>query len=102
MGEKIKTKREAAGLTVTQLARILGKARTTVYRYESNGIENLPSSVLEPLAAALHTTTAYLLSRDGAEPTGAIDPELQKIYDNLNDEGKSMLKGYAARLLEEM
>ena len=60
-GSRIKARREACGLTVDELAARLGKNRTTVYRYESNEIENLPAKLLGPLAAILETTPAYLM-----------------------------------------
>lgn len=61
IGERIRKRREELGLTVAQVARKLGKDRTTIYRYESDYIENLPISVLEPLTEILHTTPAYLM-----------------------------------------
>lgn len=61
VGERIKRKREESGLSVIELAAKLGKARSTVYRYESDEIEDMPITVLEPLAIALNTTPAYLM-----------------------------------------
>lgn len=48
-------------MTVDELAEKLGKNRATIYRYEGNEIENMPVSILEPLAKALHVTPAYLV-----------------------------------------
>lgn len=61
IGQKIKLKREQIGLSVDELAEILGKNRATIYRYKSSEIEKLPTTVLEPLAKALKTTPAYLM-----------------------------------------
>ena len=61
IGERIKKRRKELGLSVDQLAKILNKNRATVYRYESDEIENMPITVLEPLATALLTTPAYLM-----------------------------------------
>lgn len=60
-GDRIKERRKALGMSVEELAVKLGKNRATVYRYESNEIEKLPTTVLEPLALALDTTPAYLM-----------------------------------------
>lgn len=60
-GERIKQRRKDLGKSVSELARELGKNRATIYRYESNDIENLPVNVLEPLAKALDTTPAQLM-----------------------------------------
>ena len=61
IGERIRQRRKEIGPSVDELAEILGKNRATVYRYESNEIEKLPTTVLEPLAKALKTTPAYLM-----------------------------------------
>lgn len=61
IGERIKQRRIALGLSVDEIAKQIGKNRATIYRYESSEIENLPTSVLEPLAKALHTTPAILM-----------------------------------------
>ena len=61
VGDRIRAKRIDLGLSVDELAARLGKNRATVYRYEKGDIENLPVSVLEPLAKALQTTPEYLM-----------------------------------------
>lgn len=61
IGQRIKQRRIELGLTVDDIAEKIGKNRATVYRYESSEIEDLPTSVLEPLAKALLTTPAYLM-----------------------------------------
>lgn len=61
IGERIKKRRIEIGLTVEDLASKLGKNRATIYRYENGDIENLPISVLEPIASVLCTTPAYLM-----------------------------------------
>ena len=61
IGSRIKERRKSLGLSVDDIAARLGKNRATVYRYESDDIENLPSTVLEPLAKVLKTTPAHLM-----------------------------------------
>lgn len=72
IGERIKQRRMELGLSVDEVAEKLGKDRATVYRYESNEIENLPVGTLEPLAKILETTPAQLMGWD--------DKEQDKIY----------------------
>lgn len=77
IGERIRQRRKEIGLSVDELAEILGKNRATVYRYESNEIEKLPTTVLEPLAKALKTTPAYLMGWEDEkkdEPSAVILP----------------------------
>ena len=61
IGERIKERRTALGLSADDVAEKLNKNRATVYRYESSYIEKLPITVLEPLAKVLQTTPAYLM-----------------------------------------
>lgn len=64
IGERIKERRKKLGMTVDELAEKLEKNRATIYRYESNEIEKLPTTVLEPLAKALCTSPGYLMGWD--------------------------------------
>jgi len=67
IGERIKNRRISLGLTVEQLAARLNKNRATIYRYESDEIENMSISVLEPLAKVLHCSPAYLMGWEDDE-----------------------------------
>lgn len=66
VGQRIRKRRLELGLSVDELADRLGKNRATVYRYESNAIENLPVTVIGPLAEALHCSPAELMGWDQA------------------------------------
>ncbi|OZV12277.1 hypothetical protein CIW83_09260 [Tissierella sp. P1] len=69
IGKRIKELRKGLGLSVDDIADKLGKNRATIYRYESDEIENLPITVIEPLAEILNTTPAYLMGWDDLEKT---------------------------------
>ena len=69
IGDRIKELRKEKGISVDKLAEIIGKDRATIYRYESNDIEKMPTSVLVPLATALGTTPAHLMGWDDTPPT---------------------------------
>lgn len=64
IGQRIRKRRKELKMSVDELAEVLGKNRATIYRYESDDIENMPLSVLEPLAKALKVTPAYLMGWD--------------------------------------
>ena len=49
------------GKSFGQIAKELGKDRSTIYRYEKGDIENLPLDILEPIAKALRTTPQHLM-----------------------------------------
>jgi len=61
IGDRIKQRRIKIGMSVDELAAKLNKNRATIYRYESNDIENFPTTILEPLANALAVSPAYLM-----------------------------------------
>lgn len=72
VGERIKARRKELGLSADEVAKSLGKDRSTYYRYESNDVENLPINVLPPLAKILRVSPAYLLGWPEEAPTKRI------------------------------
>ncbi len=64
IGNRIKQRRIDLDISAEELATMIGKSRATIYRYENGDIENLPTTILEPLAEALETTPAYLMGWD--------------------------------------
>ena len=83
IGERIKQRRKELGLSVDELADKLGKNRATIYRYESNEIEKLPTTVLEPLADVLGVSPGFLMGweEETSEPD-ALEVLMEK-YDNI-------------------
>lgn len=76
IGERIKARRKELGISAETLAKALGKNRATIYRYESDFIENMPTTVLEPLARALYTTPAELMGWEESEEEKSNDSNL--------------------------
>lgn len=64
VGERIKNRRKELGISVDDIALAIGKNRATVYRYEKDLIEKIPTSILIPLAKVLNTTPDYLLGNE--------------------------------------
>lgn len=86
---RIKELRVERGLSVKELAAMIGKDRATMYRYENGDIENLPAKALQDIAEALHTTAAYLMGWDD-------DP-----YDYVEDP-ENILSGVPSAVVEEL
>lgn len=61
IGERIRQRRKELKYSVDYVAEKLGKNRATVYRYESDEIENMPIDVIKDLAKVLNTSPAYLM-----------------------------------------
>ncbi|MBO6266812.1 MAG: helix-turn-helix transcriptional regulator [Synergistaceae bacterium] len=67
IGKRIHDRRIQMGLSADDLAARLGKNRATIYRYEGDEIENLPISVIAPLAQVLQVSPAYLMGWSNTE-----------------------------------
>lgn len=60
-GRRIKELRKKQGMSAETLAALCNVSPATIYRYEKGDIENMRTDKLTPIAAALHTTPAYLM-----------------------------------------
>jgi transcriptional regulator with XRE-family HTH domain len=80
IGQRIKERREALGLTLEAVGSTLGVHRSTILRYESGDTRRIPLPVIEQLAGILQTTPTYLMGWQTAEEAGAdLDPEIRLI-----------------------
>ena len=76
IGQRMKERRKELKMSADELAKRLGKDRSTIYRYEKGDIENLPLDILEPIANALETTPAYLMGWENSEKRKEIKEEI--------------------------
>ena len=104
IGERIKKRREDLDMSVETLARIIGKSRATIYRYENGFIEKLPTDVLIPFAEALQTTPEFLMGWTD-NPTARRNNEcdelktkILEIYDHLGIDFRRKLLDRAEEL----
>lgn len=81
IGKRIHDRRVQMGLSADDLAARLGKNRATIYRYEGDEIENLPISVIAPLAEVLQVSPAYLMGW-----VNTTDTYSEKFYERLDQE----------------
>lgn len=102
VGERIRARRKAVGVSADKLAEAIGVSRSTIFRYENGAIEKLPLDILVPIAAALFTTPEYLMGwtndlndYDDPDLIGSIRPELLKYFNG------DVKKAYAAQNAEE-
>lgn len=73
IGNRIKERRMELKMSVDSLAKLIGKDRSTVYRYESGGIDKVSADILVILANALETTPSYLIGLDRSEEQAIAD-----------------------------
>ena len=60
IGNAIRTRRKELKMSVDELAKRIGKNRSTIYRYESGDIENIPFELLLAIAKALDISPRQL------------------------------------------
>lgn len=65
--DRLRAQRLALGLTLDDVAKVVGVSKQTVQRYESGRISNIPSDKIEKLAAALHTTPGSLMGWEDSD-----------------------------------
>lgn len=65
MGQRIHDKREAAGLTVEELADKIGVSRQTVYKWEKGMVKNIDRDYIGKMAAIFHCEPDWLMHMDG-------------------------------------
>ena len=96
IGKRIKERRKELGMSADKLGEILGKDRSTIYRYEKGDIENLPLDILQPIATALNTTPQYLMGWQDEKKTNPPvtltegEQTLLHLFRRLPDEAQAM------------
>ena len=65
--KRIKERREELGYSYQTLADLTGMSKSTLQRYETGAIGNLPLDKLDVLAKALKCTAAYLMGWESKE-----------------------------------
>jgi transcriptional regulator with XRE-family HTH domain len=64
MAQRIKTLRQEKGLTLEQVADVVGVGKSTVRKWETGMIANMKRDKIASLAKALGTTPEYLMGWD--------------------------------------
>ena len=67
--ERIKQRRKELGMSYQELAALTGISKSTLQRYETGSIRNIPLDKLDVLAEGLGTTAMYILGKP--EPANA-------------------------------
>ena len=75
-GERIRSRREALGMTQTELADALSTTKQNIYKYENGIISNIPSDKIEAMTEILKTTPAYLM---GWEEETVLPPNIEPL-----------------------
>ena len=96
MAQRIKELRQARGLTLEQVADVVGVGKSTVRKWETGMIANMRRDKIADLAKALGTTPAYLMGWEEEEPQNSISPSEPQLT-----EGEKMLLDLFNRVPED-
>lgn len=94
MAQRIKDLRHAKGLTLEQVAEVVGVGKSTVRKWETGMIANMRRDKIADLAKALGTTPAYLMGWN--EENKEVSPTEPKL-----SEGEKMLLDLYHRVPED-
>ena len=104
VADRIKECREERGMSADDLAKIIGKDRSTIFRYEKDEIGNIPILVIQAMAVALNVNPAYLMGWSDEKtparnnvPIALMDDEhasLIERYDALDQVQKGQLMAF--------
>jgi transcriptional regulator with XRE-family HTH domain len=98
IGERVRARREGLGLSLRQLARVLGIGdKQRIHRVEMG--QDIPASELEDWASALCVSVDWLLGQDGAEePVPADVARLTSELAALSQPHRDMVRERLSRL----
>lgn len=102
--DRIKTQREAIGLSMREVATALGVSPSTVSRYENGCIDNMGIDKLESLAKVLRCSPGYLMGWE-SNPTPLSGSDLSYdearfllLFRSLSNDGQQKLIERAVEL----
>ena len=79
MARKIKQLRQEQGLTLEQVANVVGVGKSTVRKWETGMIANMKRDKIAALAKALHTTPAYLMGWEDQKKEKNPSPTIEEL-----------------------
>ena len=93
-GERLKRLRKENGLSADELGAMIGKDRSTIYRYERGDIGNATIDVIPRLARALQTTPQHIMGWDTKPAYYWVDPSRAMELSELAEQWYSMTQGH--------
>ena len=93
LGSKIKELRKAKGLTLEQLASMIGSGKSYIWELENRGVKRPSAEKLAAIARALDTTTDYLVDNDMTEPSDEVKREVFfRKFESLDEEDQRKIE----------
>lgn len=94
IGQRIKQRRKELKMSADDLGKLIGKDRSTIYRYEKGDIETMPIEILEPVAKFLQTTPQHLMGWEE-------EPKVKPTVDDGLSENTKLLVDFAKSVPED-
>ena len=91
-GERIRSKRKEAGLTLDQLAEASGCSKSYIWELENKNPPRPSADKLASIAKALGTTSDYLLALDTETEASATDKAFFRKYQSMDDKVKDTIR----------
>ncbi len=89
IGNRIKYVRDLRDVTLDDIAKKVGVAKSTIQRYETGKITTIKIPVVESIAIALNVNPAWIVGKsDEMELPSQKIPKIMQYYEQLNDIGK--------------
>lgn len=113
ISKRIKELRHERGLTLEQVANVVGVGKSTVRKWETGMIANMKRDKIAPLAKVLHTTPSYLMGLDQSPDADFLDmlptlkdkeslpPMLEAVNTLLYESGRQIMKVNNEYFLDE-
>ena len=84
-GERIKALRLQHGMTMEELAGMLGLQKAAIYKYESGLVVNLKRDVVEKLSKIFDVSPSYIMCLDDEKPATDDGDELTELLERLKN-----------------
>lgn len=89
IGNRIKYARNLRDVTLDDIAKKVGVAKSTIQRYENGKINSIKLPVVESIAISLNVNPAWIVGKsDIIELPSQKIPKIMEYYNQLNDIGK--------------
>lgn len=104
-GEKLREIRLKRGRTLDDVATAIHSTATTISKYESGKVQNIPQKKLEAIAEYLEVNPSYILGYEDADFKGAMvlsitEQLMMEEYRELSDASQETINMLVHRLLE--
>lgn len=100
-GDRIREMRKKRGFSASQLGRMIGKDRATVYRYENGSFEKIDAETMRALSRALGTSVEYLIGDTDDPAPGIWEKPLREAPLVLSDEERQLIRKLRALAPED-